>query len=351
MRSHHSHQGDGHSGTAHVDGRAQGDGHGVVVLVQAQLLAQLHVHRDVSRGAAGEKRRNAGVLRATPHQRIGVLAEARKRQKRIGHEGDHGHGGKEHQQKLTVLGEDLKAVGADRGVHQAHDAERSQGDDPTHDLRNRVGDRGEDLLHAVLGMTQGNAEQHGPRKDTQVIRVGQGINGVGGDGQQKFGEHRPDIGRSRRGVLRCGQGKLYGEQGAHQNGDERRDERSSQIQDHDNLHGTGALGVCKRADDQEEYQDGRHALQCGDEQRAEHLEHVVTRPKHAQDSADDQTDENTLDQADVVPLPPDRLQCFHTIRSFPPALPRNRESKLQHKAAEGNMHACMLPSNGAGERT
>ena len=32
-------------------------------------------------------------------------------------------------------------------------------------------------------------------------------------------------------------------------------------------------------------------------------------------------------------------------------LPRKRECKLQHKAAEGSMHACMLPSNGAGERT
>ena len=167
-------------------------------------------------------------------------------------------------------------------------------------------------------MAKSDAQQDGPSKDTQVVGVRQGIDGVRSDGQHQLREHRTDVGGGSGGVLSRGQRQVNREQRAHKHGHERRDERCRQVQDDDHLHGAGALGVSQRADDQEEHEDGRHALQSRHEQRAEHLKHVVAGPHHAQDGADDKAHQDALDQADGVPLPPDRFQSFHSQRSFPP---------------------------------
>ena len=66
------------SGAVHIDGRAEGDGHGVELLIQAEALAQGHVHGDVRGGRAREESGHAALLEAFEHQRIGILAHGDK---------------------------------------------------------------------------------------------------------------------------------------------------------------------------------------------------------------------------------------------------------------------------------
>ena len=72
------------------------------------------------------------------------------------------------EQKLAVIGEDLQTVLAHRGVHQTHDTEGSQLDDPC----NSLGHGGREVVEHFLGLLAGSAESqaqhHGPGHGTHL---------------------------------------------------------------------------------------------------------------------------------------------------------------------------------------
>ena len=344
----HGHDRDGDRRAGHVDSGAQRDGHRVVVLVQAELAAQLHVHRYVGGRAAGEEGGEAGILQAAQDERIGVLAGADPHDERVGDQRDDEHAGHEHQDEMAVLGEDLQARGADRGVHQAEDAEGSQIDDPAHRLGNGVGDGGEHFLGALAGSAQGDAEHHGPGEDAHVVGVHEGVDGVGHDVHEQRGEHLPNALGGR--LLNHGRG-VEGKRGrenlATDESHDSRHKRADDVEHDDGFHGTGTLGIAKGADDQEEHEHGGDGLQRADEQRAQKRDDVGPRlhirNEQRQDDANGEADENALDEADLVVLPKYCGDC----QGDSPFLARARTS-TRIPAARSRQDS---NGNGAGERT
>ena len=315
MRRHHGHDRDRDRSAAHVDGRAERDGKRVVVLVKTQLAAQLHVHGDVRRGAAGEKRGEAGILQAAKNKPVGVLAEAREGEDRVGDEGDEEHAAHEHEKQLAVLGEDFDAVGGNRRVDEAQDTEGGERDNPADDGRHSVGDAREHVFHLVACTPKGDAQNDGPCENAEVVRAHKRRDRVGDHVGDKRCEDFPDAGG--RG-LRLGSGgerEVDGEQGAREDGDGAGDEGAHQVQDDDELHLPAALRVAQGADYQEEHKDGGDAFQCVHEKRAEHLDDLVPGDDEREDGADDEAHDDALDEADRVPGSPDLLDGIHW-RSF-----------------------------------
>ena len=143
-----------------------------------QLLAQRHVHRDVRGGAASEERGKARLTQATKNERVGVRLSNNANHDGVGDKRDEEHAAHEHGQKQTILGENLDAVGGNRIIDQAENAERSEADDPAYDRCDSVGDVRENSLGGLGRCTQRNANQNAPCKNAQIIRIGERIDGV-----------------------------------------------------------------------------------------------------------------------------------------------------------------------------
>ena len=163
------HDGDGDGRTRHVDGRAEGDGHGVELLVQAEALAQGHIHGDVRGGRAGEERGHAAFLQALEHQRIGVLADDDERHDGVDDEGGKEHAADEDEQELAVLGKDGKAAGGNGGEHETQNAERGEIDDEAHRLGDGLGGVGEELLGRVGRALEREAEHDSPEQNAEIV--------------------------------------------------------------------------------------------------------------------------------------------------------------------------------------
>ena len=169
------HDGNGDGRAVHVDCRAEGDGDGIHVLVQSQLFAQRHIHRDVGGGTPGEKRRQAALTQTAEQERIGIAAQGDGHHNRIDHQGGEEHTAHQRQHQLPIRRENLNAVRGDGREHQAHDAEGGQVDNPAHRLGDGVGHIGEHSLGTVRrDGFQGNAEDHRPEENAEIAPVNDG---------------------------------------------------------------------------------------------------------------------------------------------------------------------------------
>ena len=160
---------DGDGGPSHVDGGSQGDGDGVLLLVQAQLLAQPQVDRDISGGAAGEEGHDAALLQAAEHQGIGVAPDAQEDQNGVDDQGHEEHTARQDAEQAAVVHEGGEAGLRYRGEHQTQDAEGGAADDPADGGGEGVRQIAQHLLGAVGGVPQGDAEDHSPQQHPDIV--------------------------------------------------------------------------------------------------------------------------------------------------------------------------------------
>ena len=188
VRSGHGHDGDGHGGTIHVDGGAQRNRYGIYVLIEAEFFAQLHIDRNVRSGGTGEERGHAGFLETTVDQWIRIAAQVDEDDQRSEYKHHEQHGADKQKKQRAVLGEGCETVIGHIGEHKAHDAERSEVDDPTNHLGYAVSHVGHERLGAFGGDgLHGQAEQAGPHENADVVAIDHGLNRIGHDvGQQRL---------------------------------------------------------------------------------------------------------------------------------------------------------------------
>ena len=300
VRASHGHDRDGHAGTGHVDGGAQGNGNCIGIAVETQATAKVHVDGDVSRRAAGEERVNGGILQTAPHQRIRVLLEGEESKQGVSDEGNDGHGDKQHRNDVAVLDEDARAVLSNGVVNQADDAERCALDDAANDLQNGVGD----VLHELTGRRscspKCNTQEDGPHQDAQVVCRGKRQHGIGDAVGEQGLDNRSKVRGSSllyRGSVREGNSGWH--EIAHSHGDNARDERGCDVENDDRAHRLGGFGVRQRRDNKEENQNGSDGFQCSDEQGAQHGDrlHVVGDESRMSQKAQDGTDDQAQDDA------------------------------------------------------
>ena len=310
------HDGNGDGGTVHVDGSAQRDGHGVHILVQIQLFTQGHIHRDVGGRTAGEESGQAGFLQAAEYQRVRVAAQVNEHDKGGNDQRHEQHGAHQQRQQLAVLGKDGQTVAGNVGVHQTHDAEGCQIDDPAHDLRNGIGGVCQKDLGALYAdVLHGNAEHTGPEQDADVVAVHQGADGVGHKVGQQGAQHLTQALRDHIGLCRIGQYHLDRE---HKAGDDRngcRQKGGEHIQPDHGAKATVQLGraLCQRACHNDEHQHRGNALQRTDEQAAQLADPTRARRNKRQHRTDCQADQDAQNQAGLVVFCYNRFQGFHIV--------------------------------------
>ena len=310
------HDGDGDGGTVHVDGGAQRDGHGIHVLIQPQLLTQGHIHGDVGGGAAGEEGGQAGLFQAAEHQRVRIAVQVDEHNERRNDEGHEQHGAHQQGQQLAVLGKDGQAIAGNVGVHQTHDAEGCQIDDPAHDLGHRIGGVGHKGLGALRAdALHGNAEHAGPEQDADVVAVHDGRHGVGHKVGEQGAQHFAQTLGHHVGLGGIGQHDGHREQeaGHHRNGSGQ--EGGEHVQPDHRAKAAVQPGrtLCQGACHDHEHQHRGNALQCADEQVAELSHPTGTRGHQCQHHADCQADEDAQDQTDAVVFCNSSFQGLHTM--------------------------------------
>ncbi len=304
------HDGNGDGRTVHVDGRAQGDGDRVNVLVQPQLLTQGHVDRDVGGRAAGEEGGQAAFTQAAEHQRVGIAVQVDEDNQWVNDQRHEQHRAHQQQQQAAVLGKDGQAVVRHVGKHQTHDAEGSHVDDPAHNGGNRVRRVGHKVFGGVAAQTlHSQAKQAGPHQDADVVAVHDGRHRIGDDvRQQRVHDVTQALGNHVRSSS-LGQHQRLGEQLAGHDAERRRHKGGEHIQPNDRAEAAVQLGraLRQRTGDNDENQHRGNALQRADKQAAEFFQPYGAGADQCQRRADKQTDGNTQDQAGLVVLGGQRL--------------------------------------------
>ena len=308
------HDGDRDGRACHVDGRAEGDGHGVELLIQAEALAQGHVYGDVRGGGAGEERGHAALLQALEHQRIGVLADDDERHDGVDDEGGKEHAADEDEQELAVLGKDGKAAGGHGGEHETQDTERGEVDDEAHCLGDGVGGVGEELLGRVGRALEREAEHDSPEQNAEIVGRDDRADGVGDNVVEQAGENGGEaLRRTVGGGL--GQRDGHGEQVACDDGDDGREERGHEVEHDDGAELLAQLlfGLSQGADDEDKDQQRGDGLQRADEQGAEDADagrgHSGIGDQQGERRTDDHADDDAQHEADAIV----RFDKFHSF--------------------------------------
>ena len=305
---------DGDGSAGHVDGGTQGDGDGILLFIQTQILAQGHVHRDVGSGGAGEEGHDATDLQALEDQRIGVLADAEEHDDGVHHQGNEEHTAHQHRDDVDIGLEDGNTGGGNSAEHQTADTKGCAVDDPADGHRQGIRQICQNGLGSLGGLTQGKAEDHSPHQNTNVIGVDQGSNGVGNGVHEEVLEHLTDTAGSGH-ALRAGlQDQGGGECKAGNHGSECGSKGTRQVQHHNGGHvGLAALLLMSQSvHDNEEHQQGSQSLQRADKQIAQNGDHGHTGDDHAQNGADHQTHEDPLHKRDLVPFT-NEFQCISSF--------------------------------------
>ncbi|CAI0773257.1 Uncharacterised protein [Serratia marcescens] len=271
--------GDGDRRAGHVDGGAQRDGNRVGVLIQVQLLAQFHVHRDVGGGAAGEEGGHAALAQAGEHQRIRVAADLPVNDQRVEHQRHQQHAAKQHHQQLGVAPQRAEAGFRQRGGHQAEDAERRTADHRAHHQRDRMGHVVDQPLGGLGSVAQRQPQTDGPGQNADVVGVNQRMERVGHHAHQQALHHLHNA--ARRGNVRRAGGQR--QRGREDKADDHRHQRggkgAQQVEEQDRAN-VGLLPlfmVGDRGHDQNQHQHRRHRFQRADEQGAEQADRRCRR--------------------------------------------------------------------------
>ena len=287
----------------HVDGGPQRDGHRIGLFRQAQLLAQLHVDRNVGRRATGEECGHPTLAQTGQHQRIGVALDLDVDDERIDHEGDKQHASQQHHQQVGIAQQRREAGFRQRRSHQAEDPQRRTADDGLDDAGDSMRQLFDQQLGAMAGVAQRQPQGDGPCQDADVVGINQSLDRVADNIEQQGVQHLADPARRRNLAGGAGQLQLGGEHEAGQNPDQGRTEGTKQIEDQQ---GTDAgllslLMAGNRRSHQNKHQNRRNCLQAADEQRAQQPRQLGLGGREPGDQdPQQQADDNLADQTAVI---------------------------------------------------
>ena len=174
-----SQHGNGNGGTGHVDGGPQRNGNGVGIGIEPQPFAEGQIHRNIGSGRSGKEGIHAAVFHRGPHQGIGILTGLQIHNERIHDKSHKAIGNDEHSQKLGIPQERGKAGGSHGIGYQSHNPQRCKVNDPADHFRNGAGQ----IIEAVScrftgGAAKGNAKNHRPGQDTDVVGMHKGRYGI-----------------------------------------------------------------------------------------------------------------------------------------------------------------------------
>ena len=300
-----SHDSDGDSCTVHVDGSAERNGYGVVVFVQTELLAEVHVDRNVCCGGTGEEGGETALTDAAENEWIGILLQGHGYDERIEDESHDEHTADEDEEKLAVVGEDAHAAGGNRIIDKTHDTERSEADDPADSLTDGFGDFPHHVGSRLTGVfLQSQTDDDSPDEDADLVGIDERAYRVGHSILHQSDEDFADTGRS---SLLYGIGELeaYREEEAGNNGNESSGQGADSVVADDGLEaGTDTVTAlaAEGADDQHEYENGSDGLQGTYEEGAEEKYNGQTVGDHdAKSGTDDETAGDAEYQIDGIP--------------------------------------------------
>ena len=263
--------------------------------MQIQALAQRHVDGNVGRRAAREKGRDRAFAQAGEHQRVGVAAHGQKDDERVHDQGDEQHATHQHQKQLAVAQQRTQARRGQRARHQAENTQRGKTNHPPDNLRHRPGQVQQHGARGWAGMPECDAQPDGPGQDADEIRLGQRLERIGDGAEQQVVQHSQNVawGRTVDGGRVEHQRGRKGKAGEH--GHHRGTQRADQVkhQDGPDVRGLSTLVAGDGRRHQHKHQHGRHGLQRGNEQVAQHGDRArCSRRQQRQRDAADQADDN-----------------------------------------------------------
>ena len=270
--------------------------------MQIQALAQRHVDGNVGRRAAREKGRDRAFAQAGEDQRVRIAAHGQKDDEGIHHQRDQQHAAHQHQQQPAIAGQRAQARLGQCAGHQAKNTQRGKTDHHPDDLGHRLRQVQQRRARGLAGMPERDAQPDGPGQDADEIRLGQRLERIGDGAEQQVVQHSQNVARGRAGDggrvehQRGGKGKA-GEHGHH-----RCTQRADQVkhQDGPDVRGLSTLVAGDGRRHQHKHQHGRHGLQRGNEQVAQHGDRArCSRRQQRQRDAADQADDNLAYQRHV----------------------------------------------------
>ena len=305
IRRGQSENGNGNGRAGHIDGRAERDGNGVRIRIQAETFAQGQIDRNVGGRASGEESVHTGFTDGRPYERVRILPYIEEYDKRIHNESHEEVGGYENRKKLYVAEKGREAAGADRLGDQAHNAERREMNDPGDHLGDGFSDITEDGLGSVAaGCAESNAQDESPCEDADVIRVQQGIDRVIHNGKNQIVQDFHNA--AGRIELRPGS-DLQMKHGREEEGKHHAYDGSAEgtnyIENDNRLHiGFGIFFFLRHGiHDEEEYENRSDAFQRPYEEITENGNHRNDRRREYGDQyADDKTHCDLLNQGDLA---------------------------------------------------
>ena len=223
---------------------------------------------------------------------------------RIHHQSHQEVGTQQHSQQAEIGNQGGKAAGADGLGHQAHDPQGGEVDHPG----DHLGDAGGQVFQYMLGLraggfVEGQADDHRPGQDADVVGGEDGVQGIVHDVQHQVVDHfRNAAGRIHLGVAQLEHQGLGEEEGQGHSHDGR-GEGADHIEGDDGFH----LGIAPffpldhGIHHQDEHQERGHSLQGFDEQIPEdaHYRHG-TGQEYGKQDADHQAYGNLVDQRDFT---------------------------------------------------
>ena len=132
---------------------------------------------------------------------------------------DHRHAAQQHRDEAGVGVEGGEAGGGDGGRHQAEDAVGRDADDERDDVVDDARGVVEYGFGVGVGVAQGDAGEHRPGKDADVVAVGDGADRVVGDFEEERGQHFFQAARRGDGFGVAAEVECGGEPGAGDDGD------------------------------------------------------------------------------------------------------------------------------------
>ena len=313
----HSHDSDGNSCALHVDGSTQRNRYRIKVLVQPQLLAELHIDRDICRRASGKEGSHAALLQAAQHQRIRIALQEHKADNRVDDKSQGKHAAYQYQQQHAIINENSQAVLRNCGEYQAHNTKRSHLDNPEHCLGHNSGK----ISHYIAGflgsqLLKAHTENNRPAENTQVIAGHDSRNRIHNHIGKNSSHNLTDTIRCR--VIYCIR-QLHGHwkqcTGSHSRSSSQ--QGAQYIQENYILKASANItgSICQRTDNQHKHQHRCNALQQAYKQCTKNRHHGVLRHSQRKSRTDHHADYDAQNQADALPF---CKSCTHHNKRTPP---------------------------------
>ena len=110
MRSRQCKCRDDRRSSIHVDRSAERNRYRINILIETELLAELHVNRDICSRASREESCYAALADTFENERIRIVFQRNTDDQRVNYQRYNKHGNNQHKDKLPVHGKNLKTA-------------------------------------------------------------------------------------------------------------------------------------------------------------------------------------------------------------------------------------------------